>query len=437
MITPAISLFVLIRQSNAHSWARCVNYHADITGLDYDEDQCTGWIRGWEFGGVDFGADRGVNHQVGVGSGQNLCQRTLSGTADSAYGYANTDKIAQYTSGETVRVVWPAKNHANYECFGNIPDASMKLYMNPIANPTNDLTNAGGVSMSTAGYRLVKDWQEGCTPGADGCGFQNCPKFCENTDRATCFGDFVVPTVDTEGYYTFVWYWIFNPGSPYISCYEAYVKPSAGGSTGGNTGSTSTTQQPGTTTSTTSTTVNSNGNNNTPKPGTTLSNNDGDDDIKADIPSTITDTVFNPSGGSSSTGNLNGFITMAPLCISHGDDYDQTGLTAFANGRLSAVLNGDDTMDIVNLQSDANSMNFTIQISHSEAGIAITNALDDENHDDSFCDDFEDTYTGTSCGNCDDVITYALYEPTGAKSGADGRGWMFGIGLVLALFVNV
>merc|ERR1719382_1051057 len=104
--------------------------------------------------------------------------------------------------------------------------------------------------MSTAGYRLVKDWQEGCTPGADGCGFQNCPKFCENTDRATCFGDFVVPTVDTEGYYTFVWYWIFNPGSPYISCYEAYVKPS----TGGNTGSTST-QQP-TTTTTTSTTAN-------------------------------------------------------------------------------------------------------------------------------------------------------------------------------------
>merc|ERR1711933_213368 len=129
--------------------------------------------------------------------------------------------------------------------------------------------------------------------GADGCGFQNCPKFCENTDRATCFGDFVVPTVDTEGYYTFVWYWIFNPGSPYISCYEAYVKPSTGGnnggSTGGNTGSTSTTQQPATT-STTSTTANNgnnnnnnNNNNNGNNPSTTLSNN-GDDDVKADIP---------------------------------------------------------------------------------------------------------------------------------------------------------
>lgn len=55
-------------------------------------------------------------------------------------------------------------------------------------------------------------------------GFQNCPKFCENTDKATCFGDFEVPIVDTSGYYTFVWYWIFNPGSPYITCWEAYIE---------------------------------------------------------------------------------------------------------------------------------------------------------------------------------------------------------------------
>merc|ERR1712152_51049 len=82
----------------------------------------------------------------------------------------------------------------------------------------------------------VKDWHEGCTPGSDGCGFQNCPKFCDNTDKATCFGDFVVPDVDTAGYYTFVWYWIFNPGAPYISCYEAYVTPSTGTSTGTGTG---------------------------------------------------------------------------------------------------------------------------------------------------------------------------------------------------------
>jgi len=303
MIPIVISLYAVFSTSNAHSWARCVNYHADITGLDYSEEECTGWIRGWEFNSVTFGQDRGINYQVTVGAGQPLCQRPLSGSAANNYGYANTDKIAQYTSGQTVRVVWPAKNHANYECFGNIPDTSMKLYMNPNVNPTADLTNAGGVNMAAAGYTLVKDWQEGCTAQSDGCGFQNCPRFCENTDRATCFGDFVVPNVDTEGYYTFVWYWIFNPGAPYISCYEAYVKPSTGGNNNGNNNGQPTTTT--TTTTATTTTTNNNGNgNNQPSTTTTTSttNNNGQsstttEEPKADI-QPVGETLFNPSRGS-------------------------------------------------------------------------------------------------------------------------------------------
>merc|ERR1712217_144643 len=82
--------------------------------------------------------------------------------------------------------------------------------------------------MSAQGYTLVKDWQDGCTPGTPGCGFQNCPKYCRDTSNSPCFGDFVVPDVDTEGYYTFVWYWEFTrPSEPYISCYEAYVTQTA------------------------------------------------------------------------------------------------------------------------------------------------------------------------------------------------------------------
>jgi len=394
MISVAISLYAFISISNAHSWARCTDYHAEITGGDYDESQCTGWIRGWEYDNIDFGADRGINYQVEVGGGQNLCQNTLSGTADSDYGYANTEKIAQYTSGSTVRVVWPAKNHANYECFGNIPDASMKLYMNPNINPTADLTNAGGVSMGTAGYVLVKDWQEGCTAGSDGCGFQNCPQFCANTDRATCFGDFIVPDVDTAGYYTFVWYWIFNPGAPYISCYEAYVEPATETTTGNNNGEII----------------------------------DGNDENNNDA----VETVFNPSSGGE-TGSLNGYITRAPLCVTHGDDYDANGLDAFASGRLSSVSSESDSMDIVSVDSDVNSFNFTIQISRSSPGIALTNALDGENHDNAFCDGFENTYPGTTCENCQDVITYALYD----RSAADGMrvGWILVISFVLAIFV--
>lgn len=68
-----------------------------------------------------------------------------------------------------MRLVWPAKNHANYECFDWIPDTEMKLYWNPEVNPSADLANTEG-TMEDQGYELVKDWHDGCTPGTDGCG---------------------------------------------------------------------------------------------------------------------------------------------------------------------------------------------------------------------------------------------------------------------------
>jgi len=222
MAVVALCLAFFMSKINAHSWTRCTKYQGTITGRDYNEADCEGWIRGWQFDNVIFGQDRGINYQVGVGGGQALCQNTLSGTSGDSYSGSYAGKMATYAPGSTVRVVWPAKNHANGECFANIPDGSMKLFMNPTPNPTGDIPNTGS-TMGAQNYQLVKDWQDGCTAGSDGCGFQNCPKFCEDTDKATCFGDFVVPSVSTSGYYTFVWYWIFNPGSPYISCWEAYI----------------------------------------------------------------------------------------------------------------------------------------------------------------------------------------------------------------------
>merc|ERR1719221_678960 len=381
MAAISLLLYAFTSQISAHSWVRCTDYGAAITGRDYDENQCRGWIRGWEFGGVTFSQDRGVNYQVGVGSGSPLCQRTLSGTADNDYGYANTDKIAKYTSGQTVRVVWPAKNHANYECGGFIPDDSMKLYMNPNVNPTADIPNTQS-TMAAQNYRLVKDWHDGCTPTSDGCGFQNCPKYCEDTGAATCFGDFVVPDVNTAGYYTFVWYWIFNPGDPYTSCYEAYVTPAA--NNGGNGGS--------------------------------------------------DDTDFAESSGSS--GTASGYITQAPICITYNNDYDPDSLEDWVNGRLMAAMNTGDTLDIISSVSGTNAMNFTIQISHTSAtGKAINEVLWDGTksgvvRDDTLCDDFVNEYGGT-CANCKDVKTYALF------SGARALSVQLGVyvAMMVALFV--
>jgi len=359
MHTPAVLYIALLAgKVTAHSWARCTKYGAEITGGDYSEDECSGWIRGWEFDGIDFGADRGINYQVSVGGGQSLCQSGLSGSADTNYGFRD-DKTPMYTAGETVRVVWPAKNHANYECSNNIPDASMKLFMNPNVNPTADLSNSAS-TMEANGYELVKDWQDGCVAGSDGCGFQNCPKFCDNTDRATCFGDFVVPEVDTSGYYTFVWYWIFNPGSPYITCYEAYVDAEA-----------------------------------------------------ADV---TEETEFTESAGDGNSGTRNGYLTQAPYCIS-GDEYDAETVLGFTRGQFSGVVDDyENNIDILDVSEGTDGFNFTVQISHDDGGadiiaVAWAGTTADESP---FCEQFEIQYSGSVCTNCVDTITYALFEDNGS-----------------------
>jgi len=372
-----LEMAMMVQQSRSHSWARCVDYHAEITGLDYDENECTGWIRGWEFNSIDFGQDRGINYQVGVGSGQNLCQSTLSGSADNDYGYANTDKIAQYKVGETVRLVWPAKNHANYECFGNIPDTSMKLYMDKgNVNPTADLTNSGSDNMIGLGYELVHDWHDGCTPGSDGCGFMNCPRFCENTDRATCFGDFVVPEVDTSGYYTFVWYWIFNPGSPYISCYEAYIDSEA------------------------------------------VSGDDED--------------AFDESSGSD-TATVSQYQTQMPICVT-GMEYDADEIEEFVCSQFQSEVDCAN-IEITSVSTSDDGFDLTVLIYHDSANRDITSIAwaGATWYKSPFCEDLEQL-EGTDgqdveCVNCLDTITYALYTSSSLRNNVQ-------IGMVMVVVLS-
>lgn len=57
------------------------------------------------------------------------------------------------------------------------------------------------------------------------------PAFCENPDKAVCFGDFVVPNDAPSGRVcTFMWYWIFNANTdPYTTCWEACIGGNCGG----------------------------------------------------------------------------------------------------------------------------------------------------------------------------------------------------------------
>merc|ERR1711920_614367 len=96
---------------------------------------------------------------------------------------------------------------------------------------------------------------------------------------------------------------------------------------------------------------------------------------------------------------LNGYITQAPICLTHDGSYDSSGLNDYVVGRLSAAMEADDQLDILSMSTNTNAVNFTIQISHASGGAAIGRVLWDgtkagNERDDTFCDDFVSGYSG-------------------------------------------
>lgn len=56
-------------------------------------------------------------------------------------------------------------------------------------------------------------------------GFQNCPKFDENNDKALCTVCFDLEADLAPGLYSFQWQWSFNAVTDaYTSCWEAQVE---------------------------------------------------------------------------------------------------------------------------------------------------------------------------------------------------------------------
>merc|ERR1712013_231165 len=246
------------------------------------------------------------------------------------------------------------KNHANYECSQNIPDTSMKLFMNPNVDPTGDLPNTAS-TMTDNGYVLVHDFQEGCQAGTDDCGFQNCRKFCENTDKATGFGDFTVPTVDASGWYTFVWYWIFNPGTPYISFFEAYI----------------------------------------------------DIDGEATTPDDTTD-VTSPDA------TIGDYLTKVPVCVT-GATYDETDVSDFATAQFEATS---DSVYILSQcdAADADGFEFTVQVKHSELMSIPVVAIAQEIFCDAFEAQWGSSVSWEISDECGEISTFATYEIDGTPS---------------------
>jgi len=200
----------------AHSWVACTDYRilTEDDGKTYNPANCHAYARNYKNGHATtvFGLDTGYNYQP---NNAPLCRYPLSGLVSNYY--SDQYPMAQYTPGQRVCLAWPPKNHVTATCVNpNIPDNGLKIFVSS-PNPTSDPTDASGM-------RLVKDFGKN-TQADQMIGFQHCPLFCQDNDKALCTNCFDVPSdLQVGSTFTFVWEWAFNSVTDiYSSCWEAQI----------------------------------------------------------------------------------------------------------------------------------------------------------------------------------------------------------------------
>jgi hypothetical protein len=238
----ALALICILPLIRAHSWVACTDYRIESEADKnyWDSTKCKAYPRNWQsVAGDVFGGDRGYDFQ---GTETATCRNPI-GSAPN-YGYTTTYPMAQYSPNQRVCLAWPAKNHVAATCTNQyIPDNGLEIFVSG-PNPTADPTQTGFKS------RVVEPAMNGVHQNGvmDFKGFQNCPKFCENMDKAFCSGCFTVPgDLQVGAVYTFQWYWEFNPGAPpYTSCWEAKIVAGSSSSSSSSGTATSATGSSGT-----------------------------------------------------------------------------------------------------------------------------------------------------------------------------------------------
>jgi hypothetical protein len=189
---------LLVISVYSHSWLHCVDYNpnAPLKVGSIDNKQCNIFPRGVSSSTV-FASDIGLDYNP---------------TEDKPCKVGPSQSV-QYTAGKTYRLLWPAKNHKADTCTNQfIPDTQLKVFFYPgTADPT--------LSTWTKAQYLVKDFKTGA-------GFQNCPDFCTDTDKAPCFGDMTIPSLP-DGTYKGLWFWEFNPGQFFSHCFDVQIGSSS------------------------------------------------------------------------------------------------------------------------------------------------------------------------------------------------------------------
>jgi len=226
-----------------HSWVSCTDYRGDVNF--FEQDKCLAFPRQWDnrngatsplANGYQIGIDTGRDHQP-----PSACDIAMT-TPDWRDGYSGAFPYAIYEPGQVYCLAWPMKNHAAASCTNPfIPDTSLTLLVSSV-DPINDPTQA---AFNGRNINELAGFAASCNPSAPGSreltdecqlglekhqqgqvdckGFQRSPKFCLNTDRAMGTGCFKVPDNMAPGHYVGQWYWEFNQGSPYTTCFDFQV----------------------------------------------------------------------------------------------------------------------------------------------------------------------------------------------------------------------
>jgi hypothetical protein len=202
-----ILLTTFLLQVKSHSWLECSDYRINsLSELStFDRSKCFGYPRSFE---------NQYNQGFAIETGYNQHSTECKYSYKESY-YNDKIKMANYKSNQIIYTTHPSKNHVADICTNQyIPSTQMKLLRS---------SSPGSEDFSISLNLLGGDHVNGVI---DYLGYQRCFEFCSNMDKSTCILGFQLDDVKVSGIYSFKWFWEFNKGEVYTSCFDAYITPS-------------------------------------------------------------------------------------------------------------------------------------------------------------------------------------------------------------------
>lgn len=176
---------------------------------------------------IPFSQDLGWDRRPGksVTEGGLFCDNTKQQFhANPADGYTATYPMARFTPGQEVIMQWPAKNHAmvgtqRYVCLSWLRKTSLTLLFR---RGVQLFIGKGPGLGDDYSHVTSKDAWIAANPGLE-VTFSNCVPNVPGVDGAPCYGTFTLPEDLQAGYYSMIWWWEFNEGEYYSTCFDANI----------------------------------------------------------------------------------------------------------------------------------------------------------------------------------------------------------------------